>query len=83
MNETTIERLFWDMGADSAVYEERFSGENSELLERLLDALSLDFKTRDKIGTTITAAETEAELHGFVQGFKIGAKLAAEIYGRK
>ena len=82
MNETTIERLFWDMGADRAVYEERFSGENSELLERLLDALSLDFKTRDKIGTTITAAEIEAELHGFVQGFKLGAKLATEIYGR-
>lgn len=83
MDETTIERLFWDMGADRAVYKERFSGENSELLERLLDALGVDFETRDKIATTITAAEVEAELHGFVQGFKIGAKLAAEIYGRK
>ena len=83
MDETMLERLFWDMGADRAVYEERLDGENNALLEKLLDALSLDFKTRDKIATAITSAEVEAELHGFIQGFKIGAKLSAEIYGRK
>ena len=79
MNESILERLFYHVIGDRALYTEHNDRAASESLSSTLKALNLDFSDRNSIEEQFANAENAAELHGFEQGFKLGIRLAAEL----